>query len=251
MPGGTRTTDDFRDAQRAHFLEADVAQYRWTTSAPGIAESEDELLAPVAAQLRSPCLEIGCGEGNNLARLAGGLACTGVDLFPRKLAFASREHPGARFAAADATRLPFRDASFASVFVRDLLHHVPEPARAVAEAVRVLAPGGRLCVLEPNGRNPLIRLQTHLVPAEVGARESGFAAIRALLEPEPLDALELAASQPLALRRLLFHYRFGLPALAKSAAIAAAARGLERALGRLLPRARWTYVVATATKRAA
>lgn len=254
-PHARRASERFREAQRAHFTEADEAQFRWTTTAPGIAEAEDELLAPVAGLLRGPCLEMGCGEGNNLVRLArgplaagGGLV--GVDLFPRKLAFARRALPAVRFAAADATRLPFADASFASVFVRDLLHHVPEPERAVAEAVRVLAPGGRLCVLEPNGRNPLIRLQTHLVAAEVGARESGFAALRAMLEREPLDGLAIEAAQPLALRRLLFHYRLGAPALARVGAIAAAGAALERALGALLPRSRWTYVVATATRRA-
>ena len=35
-----------------------------------------------------------------------------------------------------------------------------------------LRPGGRLCLLEPNGRNPLIWLQSRIVPAEAGARAS-------------------------------------------------------------------------------
>ena len=44
-----RSAPEFTDAQRSHFTKADKAQYRWTTSAPGIAEAEDALLEPVTA----------------------------------------------------------------------------------------------------------------------------------------------------------------------------------------------------------
>ena len=228
MQSRPRSDPSFEDAQRSHFTEADTQQFRWTTSAPGIAETEDELLAPVIPELRSPCLEMGCGEGNNLVRLAPSLRLFGIDMFPRKLHFASSQVPAARLAAADATKLPFADASFASVFIRDLLHHVPEPERALHEAVRVLEPGGRLCLLEPNGRNPLIRLQTHLVPAEVGARESGFASLRAMLQSEPLEDLAIEAHQPFALRRMVLHYRLGLPMLGERAITAKPLAWLER-----------------------
>jgi len=115
--------------------------------------------------------------------------------------------------------------------------------------VRVLEAGGRLCLLEPNGRNPLIRLQTHLVAAEVGARDSGFESIRSMLEALPLDELNIEPRQPLALRRLVLHYRLGLPALGRLEPSATLLRGFEAGLGALLPRSRWTYVVATAIKR--
>jgi SAM-dependent methyltransferase len=244
-----RSTPGFDAAQRSHFLDADEEQYRWTTTAPGIVETEDELLAPLRPLLASPCLEMGCGEGSNLKRLVADAACVGIDRFPRKLAFARRELPGARFSAADATALPFRDESFSCVFIRDLLHHLPEPARALEEAIRVLRPGGRLCLLEPNGRNPLIRLQTWLVPAEIGARDSCPDSIRSLLEPLPLRELRIEARQPLALRRLALHYRMGLPVLGRLGPTAALLRQLEMAAGRLVPGSRWTYVQATAVKR--
>jgi SAM-dependent methyltransferase len=243
-----RSEPRFRQAQHSHFLDADEAQYRWTTTAPGVAETEDELLAPILALLRSPCLEMGCGEGNNLQRFTQSVRCIGIDRFKRKLQFANRELHGSAFASADAAALPFPDASFESVFIRDLLHHLPEPEAALREAVRVLRPGGRLCLLEPNGRNPLIRLQTHLVPAEIGARESTPESIRALLEAQPLQDLRLEARQPLALRRMAFHYRMGLPALGRFAVTAALLRGLERAAGALVPRSCWTYIEATAIR---
>lgn len=243
-----RNEPEFADAQRRYFEEADVSQFRWTTSAPGIAESEDELIRPLLGDLSSPCLEVGCGEGNNLARLTPHCRVFGVDLFARKLVFAAGEFPAARFAAADAGRLPFADGSFPSVFVRDLLHHVPEPARAVAEIVRVLKPGGTLALLEPNGRNPLIRLQTHLVAAEIGARDSGFAQIETLLRDQPLRDIQIEAAQPLALRRLVLHYKLGIPALGRLRVTSALLAALERGLGALLPRSLWTYVVATARR---
>ena len=87
-----------------------------------------------------PSLEIGCGEGNNLARLLRGTGMTAIDRFHRKLLFAASQHPGARFATADAHALPFADASFQTVFIRDMLHHVEDPRVVLGEAVRVLVP---------------------------------------------------------------------------------------------------------------
>lgn len=53
-------------------------------------------------------------------------------------------------ATADARSLPFRDGAFDTVIGRRFLHHVPaaDRGRIVAEAARVLAPGGRLILLE-------------------------------------------------------------------------------------------------------
>ena len=154
---------DFQHTQDRHFVAADAAHYRWTTEDPAFAPVEDALLGPALAELRFPCLEIGCGEGTNLARLVGRGAAVGIDRYLDKLRFAARVVPAARLVAADALALPFRDGVFAGVLMRDLLHHVSDPRRAAAEAVRVLAPGGTLVVIEPNGRNPLIALQARLV----------------------------------------------------------------------------------------
>jgi SAM-dependent methyltransferase len=48
-----------------------------------------------------------------------------------------------------ATCLPFRDGSFATVLLLDVLEHVPDPESALAEVARVLAPGGRLLLTVP------------------------------------------------------------------------------------------------------
>jgi SAM-dependent methyltransferase len=236
------------DAQRRYFEQADAERFRWTTLAPGFAETEDTLLATVLDRIAEPCLEVGCGEGNNLVRLARRARSVGVDLFVTKLGFAARQVPRARFAAAHAAALPFRVGCFRTVFVRDLLHHLPDPGAALSEAVRVLAPGGRFYLLEPNGRNPLVRLQSCLVSAERGAGRSGAPLLRALLGPLPLKDVEVRMLQPLPLRRLVLHYRFGLPALGALAATRRALEAIERLGARLLPPSRWAYVAATAER---
>jgi SAM-dependent methyltransferase len=49
----------------------------------------------------------------------------------------------------DATALPFDDGSFDAILMMGALHHMDDPAAAVRECVRALAPGGVLCILEP------------------------------------------------------------------------------------------------------
>jgi SAM-dependent methyltransferase len=51
--------------------------------------------------------------------------------------------------AADAGRLPLRDASVDTVVGLDVLHHLARPAAFFAEAARVLVRGGRIAVVEP------------------------------------------------------------------------------------------------------
>lgn len=52
-------------------------------------------------------------------------------------------------AAADAQQLPFADAAFTNIVGVDVLHHIENVPSFLAEAVRVLRPGGRLVLLEP------------------------------------------------------------------------------------------------------
>jgi SAM-dependent methyltransferase len=95
-------------------------------------------------------LEIGGGTGATAAGLLArcpAAQVTVTDLDPVMVAAAARRlrHHGARARAdlADATALPYADASFDAVVSCLMLHHVGNWELAVAEAVRVLRPGGR------------------------------------------------------------------------------------------------------------
>jgi SAM-dependent methyltransferase len=94
-------------------------------------------------------LEIGAGSSPVLGVLEAslGVAC---DLSLPMLA-ARRTVPNAPRTVADGQQLPFRDGAFDGAFCVNVLEHAPDPGALVAEAARVLAPGGKFLAITPNG----------------------------------------------------------------------------------------------------
>ena len=99
-------------------------------------------------------LDLGTGTGRMLELLAPhaerGL---GIDLSRQMLEVArsNLERTGAsncQVRQADITHLPYPEKSFDAVTIHQVLHFLDEPAAAIAEAARVLAPGGRLVVID-------------------------------------------------------------------------------------------------------
>jgi SAM-dependent methyltransferase len=91
-------------------------------------------------------LEVGCGEGRVTRDLAArGHAVTALDASPTLLAAAAERDPQGTYLVGDAGALPFEDGSFDLVVAYNVLMDVPDLARAVREAARVLTPTGRLC----------------------------------------------------------------------------------------------------------
>jgi len=102
-----------------------------------------------AIQLEGEVLELGSGSGANAAELLARyptVRFTATDVDPAMLAPARQclRSFGDRVDVreADATALPFPDASFDAVVTLIMLHHVIDWERALAESVRVLRPGG-------------------------------------------------------------------------------------------------------------
>ncbi len=89
-------------------------------------------------------LDLGCGIGHSFEMLAP-RETIGVDLDPCVLAGQDRET-----VVADMRALPFEDGSFAGVLSVQSLEHVPDPDRALAEAKRILQPGGVAVFVTPN-----------------------------------------------------------------------------------------------------
>ncbi|MFI6575893.1 methyltransferase domain-containing protein [Nocardiopsis sp. NPDC050513] len=90
-------------------------------------------------------VDVGCGSGLAVAELADlGLAAVGVDPDRNMLARARARRPDLDLREAGAYELPFPDGSVHRYRADKVYHVLDDPARALAEAHRVLAPGGRL-----------------------------------------------------------------------------------------------------------
>ncbi|MFS1298391.1 class I SAM-dependent methyltransferase [Streptosporangium longisporum] len=98
---------------------------------------------------KGPLVEIGAGSGaitRRLRRALPDLSLTAVDIDPGLLAHA--EGAGAELVVADAADLPLETASAGYVLLRYVLQHLSDPAPALAEALRILRPGGRIMITE-------------------------------------------------------------------------------------------------------
>lgn len=238
----------FQRMQVEHFARADAAKFWWQTTDPYLARTERELLERVPVQATDRLLEVGCGEGGNLQLLrARPRGAVGVDFSREKVAWAIQRNLGARFVCADATCLPFRSGSFDVVLCRDVLHHVTEKAKVIGEILRVCRPQGRIVIIEPNGRSPIMRLLGLLVPAERDVVRNSLRRLAPLLDRRQVAEPEVLWAQPFPLGRVIFHYRWGLPRL--SGWLANPVLAGERMVGKLMPLDRWAYLILRTVKR--
>jgi ubiquinone/menaquinone biosynthesis C-methylase UbiE len=191
-------------------------------------------------------LDVGCGEGATLFHLDAPEGAVGVDLFEEKLAFARTRLPRCRFVAASAESMPFTAETFDHVLVRDVVHHLDEPERLIDECRRVLAPGGRIDVLEPCRYNPLILLHALAKPAERGELRSTMRFLVRLLSRR-FTVIANVRYQAMPIHRVLLHPDIGRPSLGASAAVRATIAGLERLAEAIVPSPFWAYLHVRAT----
>jgi 2-polyprenyl-3-methyl-5-hydroxy-6-metoxy-1,4-benzoquinol methylase len=108
----------------------------------------DELLDADLAGKR--LLDAGSGTGWFSAEACRrGADVTSLDVGERLLAEVAKKCASRRVVG-DVLALPFGDASFDAVVCTEVIEHTVEPARAIAELARVLAPGGVLAITVPN-----------------------------------------------------------------------------------------------------
>jgi ArsR family transcriptional regulator len=98
--------------------------------------------------------DIGCGEGYlTLETARWARSVVAIDrsdqVLERAKALATRRHvTNVQWKKGDLARLPLRDASMDVALLSQALHHASDPEQALAEAVRILRPGGRLLMLD-------------------------------------------------------------------------------------------------------
>lgn len=123
-------------------------------------EAEQAARAPLRALLREAVqtfdlrgldvVEAGCGAGDNLALLAGDNRVIGLEGLPEAVVAARAAGLDCRACDLEQAPWPLPDGSADVLLCLDILEHLRHPEQALAEARRVLRPGGWLIVNLPN-----------------------------------------------------------------------------------------------------
>jgi SAM-dependent methyltransferase len=190
------------------------------------AQTATDLLDAVGAREGARLLDIGCGPAAWAEEVrARGAAYSGVDLSQEMVDEARKRHPWIDARQGDAENLPFEASSFDAAVSNFSINGLPRPDRGVAEALRVLRPGGRYafvtwCVQHGNDLFALTReaVARHVntgadeprkwTPDESAAllRDAGFVDVTARVLPlvarvtRPAEVLDLAYTTGRSLR---------------------------------------------------
>lgn len=206
----------FLDYQKRHYnSKVEDERYCWQTKHPLISRKEQELLKELNWGGKGLILEVGCGEGANyyhLKRLFDSIQYFGLDFSAPKIRFAEEQagDKNARFICGDALHLPFEDSSMPNILCRDLLHHM-DPVREylIQEMWRVLAPGGKLFIIEANFNCLINRLFALLSRKERGLKNSTLSKMQKLILPLDSQA-SFKMHRSFDLGRAICHYHYGL-----------------------------------------
>lgn len=126
-------------------------------------------------------LDLGCGDGTYTLELAAQGPAVVVGLDPAAAAVQSAQAKARSLGLADRVQFEMgdvyalgallADARFDTIVMRGVLHHLPDPARAIAQ----LAPfRGTLILLEPNGNNPVLKILERFSRYHVEHEERSF-----------------------------------------------------------------------------
>lgn len=160
--------------------------------------------------------DVGCGAGRITAHLSGlSVDAFGIDLSPKMIEVARRDHPGLRFEVGSMTDLALADASIAGLVAWYSLIHIPddELAQVLTHFHRVLRPGGPLLLgfhigddsqlkTQGYGGHPM-RLHVHRRPhtrMHAWLEDAGFIVEKdatVTSAESPLGGIILSRSQPL------------------------------------------------------
>jgi len=108
------------------------------------------LLSNIAVKEGDSVLDVGCGNGTLLSRMAKmkTIQGFGTDISPQMIKCATSRYPELTFAVSDCEKIPFDDDSIDIITVCAAYHHFPNVNAFVVEAKRLLKRGGSLYIAE-------------------------------------------------------------------------------------------------------
>jgi SAM-dependent methyltransferase len=133
---------------------------RWRTFRPweqlflktlgGLPGARRQILRHLQHLSSGALLEVGIGDGENVALLPSSLRISGIDIAERPLTECRQRYPERRLflALAEGERIPFADRSFDAVLSVGGFNFYSDPQRALKEMARVTRPGGRVVVAD-------------------------------------------------------------------------------------------------------
>jgi ubiquinone/menaquinone biosynthesis C-methylase UbiE len=128
--------------------------YDWTFPSFIYQAIHKRLLSQVELSANANVLDLGCGTGRLLNRLANQfpeITGTGLDLSPQMLRIArqnNRHRPRLIYLEGNAENLPFAEEQFDAVFNTISFLHYPQPDEVLKEVARVLSPGGKFYLVD-------------------------------------------------------------------------------------------------------
>ncbi len=162
-----KTSEYYKDLSVKEFSKAANI---YDSGHAGIYERCKDDYPPILEELKKIAwhniLDVGCGTGPTLELLAKEFPereFNGLDLTPKMIEVAkAKKLPNSNFVVGDSENMPFESSSFDALICANSFHHYPNPERFLAEAERVLRPGGYLILRDYTSNNFFVWVANHL-----------------------------------------------------------------------------------------
>lgn len=129
--------------------ESLIAFLAWVESKPNVLARRRRSYELLGVGPGGRVADVGCGIGTVLVDLLeAGATAIGVDSSEAMVGEAARRAPGAQVHVADAAALPLADGALTGYRAERVFQHLANPMPALAEAMRTLAPGGRIVLVD-------------------------------------------------------------------------------------------------------
>ena len=164
--------------------EALISQLDAVDESPGAAALRARSYELLRAAQGALVVDVGCGAGRAVAELTGqGVRVMGIDVSDQMIALARERWPYGEFRVGDTDALPLGNREAAGYRADKVIHALADPGRALAEARRAVASGGRIVVCgqdwdtfvtdssDPGLTRTIVRKRADQVPSPRAARQ--------------------------------------------------------------------------------